>query len=119
MAPRQRPEDLRRAVISALGINLSLEDLAILAGRLRFNDDPALPQQTVADRLECSQPHISNRERELVGRLQRAAAQRTDERSKANELHKRFDAVVTSLDELRSVLPPRRKLLKRPTSTRV
>ena len=111
--PRQRPDDLRDAVLGALGLSLSPEETAILAGRLRFNDDPALSQQTVADRLSRSQPYISNLERELVSKLQRAAKRRYEESAKAAEMHEKFDAVVASVDDFKSVMPRRPIRLKK------
>lgn len=114
MPPRQRPDDLRDAILGALGLSLSPEERAILAGRLRFNDDPALSQQIVADRLGRSQPYISNLERELVDKLQRVAKRRSEERSKAKELHEKFDAITASINDFKTVLPPRPIRLKLP-----
>ena len=114
MAPRQRPDDLRDAVVGALGLSLSREETAILAGRLRFNDDPALSQQTVADRLSRSQPYISNLERELVDKLQRVAKRRSDESAKASEMHEKFDAITASVNDFKSVMPRRPIRIKLP-----
>lgn len=102
MATKQRVNELREALIEAVGINFDDEELAVLAGRLRFDSTPALSQQQVADGIGYSQPHISNVERRLLGRF-KAQADRRRKASRNNvELYGLLDdlkAVVEAIDE--------------------
>lgn len=111
MTSRQRPAELRRAVLDAIGVTLSPQELAILSGRLRFDaDQPSATQQQVANKLKISQPHVSNLERDLIARLERAAERRRNDRSAAAALHKKFDAVNVAVRELGESLPPKPRL---------
>lgn len=119
VSARQRPEALRRAVLDVIGLKLSKEELAILAGRLRFDkDQPAASQQQVANGLGVSQPHVSNLERDLLHKLERAAERRRDDRASAEALHDAVEALEASVASVRNTLPPRPlkiKLSKRPS----
>lgn len=107
MAPRQRPDDLKRALLDVVGLRFTAQERAILAGRLRFDDQPALSQQVIANRLKVSQPHVSNLERALVDKLQREAARRRDHRAKARDLHEAFDEVQVAMTAMKAALPSR------------
>jgi ParB-like chromosome segregation protein Spo0J len=107
MSTHQRPAELRTAIEGALGVGLTSEEVAILAGRLRFDDTPALSQQAIADRLGYSQPHLSNLERELIKKLNRATERRRDERSRAKEIHQVYEAMMKAAEALGEKLPPR------------
>jgi predicted XRE-type DNA-binding protein len=107
MPAKQKPTELRKAVEQALDVRLTSAELVILACRLRFDDNPAMSQQDVAKRLSCSQPHVSNLERELIGKLTRAAKRHADGQANAAEMHDRHSAALAELAALGEMLPPR------------
>lgn len=113
MATHERPARLREAVEKTLGVRLTKEERAILAGRLRFDDTPALSQQAIAARLGRSQPHISNVERQLVKKLDRAAQRRADQESTADDLYSAYEAMMKEAETLGQKLPPKRFRLRR------
>ncbi len=113
MSAQQRPAHLRTAVLDALGVRLNDEELEILAGRLRFDDTPALSQQAVAARIGCSQPHVSNLERGLMGKFSRAAERRREDAERAEKLHGAYEAMMAQAEVLRSELPPKQLKLRR------
>lgn len=113
MSAQQRPAHLRAAVLDALGVRLSGEELEILAGRLRFDETPALSQQAIAARIGCSQPHVSNLERGLMGKLLRAAERRREDAERDAKLHGVYEAMMAQAEALREELPPKPHKLRR------
>lgn len=109
MATKQRVNDLRDALISALGMKFSEEELGVLAGRLRFDSTPALSQQDVADGIGYSQPHISNVERNLLRRFKTQAEQHQKAtNSNGNKrIHELVDDLKGTVAELETAAGPR------------
>jgi len=106
MPSLQRPAQLRKSVEMVLG-DLTDEERAILAGRLRFDDTRAESQHAVASRLGCSQPHVSNCERDLIEKLNRIGSRRAKERLQEGRVQHAFDDVSRAMEALGQEIPVR------------